>query len=280
MAQRLRGGGLVALTVATLAALVLLIGLGNWQWQRKAWKEELIATMEARASAEPLPPERWSTLTCSPVHEVGLAGSCEFMTVRLVGKFDNAGERHVFTAAPAGASPGGAGYWVFTPFELAGGNGRIYVNRGFVPEARKDPQTRPEGQIQGETELIGQIRTAEQAGMFTGESNPATNIWFLRNPREFLTRSGVEGARLARWQGSGPSGLDFYVDQIGPTPPGGLPAPRPSRLELPNRHLEYALTWWGLALTLLAVYIAFVISRLRGSESRLLDPRPPSRSPR
>lgn len=278
MTQRMRRGGLVALTVATLAALVLLIGLGNWQWQRKAWKEELIATMDARASAEPLPPERWSTLACLPVLEVGLAKSCEFTTARLAGQFDHAGERHVFTTAPAGVSPGGPGYWVFTPFDLAGGNGRIYVNRGFVPEARKNPQTRSEGQVQGETELIGQIRTAEQAGMFTGESDPAANVWFLRDPREFLTRSGTKGSELARWQGPGPSGLDFYVDQIAPAPPGGLPVPRPSRIELPNRHLEYALTWWGLAATLIGVYAVFVFGRLRGRE-RLTEAPPGSPSP-
>lgn len=268
MLHSLRGKGLAPLTIATLAGLVLLIGLGSWQWERKAWKEELIATMEARASAEPLPPDRWGELACRPVHEAGLAESCEFMSVRLAGRFDHSGERHVFTNAPRGIDPGGPGYWIFTPFDLTGGAGRLYVNRGFVPEARKDPQTRSEGQVESEVELIGQIRTAEQPGMFTGESNPAANIWFLRDPREFLSQSETGGDALARWQGAGPSGLAFYIDQISPAPPGGLPAPRPSRIELPNRHLEYALTWWGLAATLIAVYIAFVFGRLRGWEPR------------
>src|SRR5690606_28895291 len=102
-----RGKGLVALTVATLAALAILVSLGNWQWQRKAWKEELIATMAARASADPLPPERWASLGCRSANEVGLADSCEFTTVRLAGRFDHAGERHVFANAPRGANPGG-----------------------------------------------------------------------------------------------------------------------------------------------------------------------------
>lgn len=255
-----RGKGLVALTVATLAALAILVSLGNWQWQRKAWKEELIATMAARALADPLPPERWASLGCRSANEVGLADSCEFTTVRLAGRFDHAGERHVFANAPRGANPGGPGYWVFTPFELSAGS-RIYVNRGFVPEVRKNPQTRTEGQVAGEVEIIGQIRSAEQRGTFTGASDAGANIWFLRNPRELLG-AAVPG-ELARWQGMGPSGLDFYIDQISPTPPGGLPAPRASRIELPNRHLEYALTWWGLAVTLIGVYAAFVFGRLR-----------------
>lgn len=260
MRQTLRGKGLVALTIATLAALAVLIALGNWQWQRKAWKEELVATISARASADPLPPERWPSLSCRPVDEVGLAESCEFTTVRLSGHFDHASERPIFTTAPPGFS--GAGYWVFTPFDMAGA--RIYVNRGYVPEARKDPQTRSEGQITGDVEIVGQLRTAEQRGQFTAVNNPASNIWFLRNPRELLGASGASANELQRWKGEGPSGLDFYIDQISPVPPGGLPAPRASVIQLPDRHLEYALTWWGLALTLIGVYAALVLARLRG----------------
>lgn len=268
MLDDLRGRHLLLPTVATLAALAVLVALGNWQWQRKVWKEELIATIAARASAEPLPAERWSSLTCLPVHEAGLADSCEFTTVRLVGRFDHAGERHVFTTAPRDADPGGPGYWVFTPFETASGAARLFVNRGFVPEARKDPQSRPDGQVAGEVAIVGQIRTAERRGLFTAAGDPAANIWFLRNPRELLEAPATGADGLSRWQGEGPSGLDFYVDQVGSAPAGGLPAPRASRIALPNRHLEYALTWWGLALTLLGVYAAFVLGRLRSRELR------------
>lgn len=267
MQQRPRGKGLVVLTIATLAALAVLVSLGNWQWQRKAWKEELIATMDARASADPLPPERWASVTCQSANDVGLAQSCEFTTVRLVGRFDHSGERHVFTNAPQGSTPGGPGYWVFTPFDLAGTDSRLYVNRGFVPEASKSPQTRPDGQVAGEVEIIGQIRSAEERGTFTAESDPEANVWFLRDPRELLGASGADPGELQRWRGPGPSGLTFYIDQIAPVPPGGLPAPRPSRIALPNRHLEYALTWWGLAVTLIGVYAAFVIGRLRSQEA-------------
>lgn len=264
MPDNLRRKGLVAPTIAMLAALAVLLGLGNWQWQRKAWKEDLIATMSARASSDPLSPEQWRPLVCRPVDEVGLARSCDFTTVRLIGRFDHANERHIFTNAPRGTNPGGPGYWVFTPFDTAGG--RIYVNRGFVPQARKDTQTRQAGQVEGEVEIVGQIRSAEQRGMFTGESNPPANVWFLRDPRELI--GAATAGELARWQGPGPGGLDFYVDQISPTPPGGLPAPRASTIDLPNRHLEYALTWWGLAVTLLGVYAAFVIGRLSGRGPR------------
>ncbi len=266
MLQGFRTKGLFAVTLAALVAFGVLVGLGNWQWQRKVWKEELIDTITKRAAAEPLQPDRWSSLDCRPVHEIGLGPSCEFTTVRLLGQFDHGGERHIFTNVPKkGGAPGGPGYWVFTPFDIAGGKGRIYVNRGFVPEARKDPATRPEGQTHGEVEIIGQLRTAEQRGLFTGASNQATNVWFLRDPRELLDASHAGADALAPWQAreGGPGGLDFYIDQISPTPAGGLPSPRAAVIELPNRHLEYALTWWGLAVTLVGVYVAFIASRLR-----------------
>jgi surfeit locus 1 family protein len=263
MLSRLKGKGLLMPTLAMLVGVCVLTALGVWQWQRKAWKEELIATIASRSSAPPLPARLWATLNCRPMHEVGLAKSCDFLPVRLAGQFDHAAERHVFANVPrSGGDRGGPGYWVMTPFDLADGTGaRVFVNRGFVPEAMKNPQTRSAGQIEGEVEIIGQIRSAEQRSLFSGRSNPAANVWFLRDPRELLADS--DSPDRAAWTGPGPAGLDFYVDLIMPKPPGGYPAPRPSRIEIANRHLEYALTWWGLALTLIGVYVAFAFGRLR-----------------
>lgn len=260
---------MAALTMATLIACAVLVGLGVWQWQRKAWKEELIATLKARLGAAPLPPGRWAALSCPPTREAGLAASCEFTPVRLVGRFDHAGERHVFTSAPRRG--GGAGYWVLTPFDLADGTSRrVFVNRGFVPDTAKDPEARPAGQLRGDVEIIGLIRSAEERGTFSARANPEANIWFLRAPRELLTAPGTGGNErtdLARWQRPGPSGLDFYIEQMAPMPPGGLPALRSGPIEIPNRHLEYALTWWGLAAALLGVYAAFLVSRARAGSA-------------
>lgn len=265
MLDKFRGKGLLLPTLAASAAFVLLVGLGIWQWQRKAWKEELIATIDARIAAAPVAPDQWAALNCRPLQEVGLAASCDFKMVRLAGRFDHGGERHVFANVPrSGSGPGGPGYWVLTPFELENAPGsRIYVNRGFVPEPRKDPASRSEGQIADRIEIVGQVRTAEPRGIFINDNSPRANVWFLRNPRELLGLGEIE-AGPPGWQAAGPDPLEFYVEQIAPPPPGGLPAPRPSRIELPNRHLEYALTWWGLSLTLVGVYVAFVLGRIRG----------------
>lgn len=246
-------------TLAMLVALSILLGLGTWQWNRKAWKEELIATIQARSVALPVTIEQWLGRACRPVDAVGLAASCEYVAVRLTGTFDHAHERRVYTgiAKPAGGGLGGQGYWIMTPFKVAGQiEGRdvvVAVSRGFVPEDRKEPATRAPGQSQGEVEIVGLIRSAEPRATFTGENAPTKNVWYLRSPAELFADQKVLSPRLGT----------FFVDLVLPKPQGGLPEPTAVRINIPNRHLEYALTWWALALTLIGVYGAFVWSRLR-----------------
>ncbi len=48
------------------------------------------------------------------------------------------------------------------------------------------------------------------------------------------------------------------------TPPVGVEA-REMIARIPNNHLQYAVTWFGLALTLVGVYAAFALTRLRGT---------------
>jgi surfeit locus 1 family protein len=58
--------------------------------------------------------------------------------------------------------------------------------------------------------------------------------------------------------------VPFIVDaELDPGLPGGFPKGGVTRLELPNRHLEYALTWYGLAAALVAVFAAFAVTRWR-----------------
>lgn len=256
MLARLRAAGLVPVTVAMLGALAVLVGLGIWQWQRKAWKEQVIATIEARSSAAPIDAAAWLSRGCETIEKVGIERSCEYLAVRLAGTFDHAAERHVYTgiAKPPGGV-GGQGYWIMTPFRIAGTNEVVAVSRGFVPEAQKLAADRPAGQLAGETTIVGLVREAERRATFTGANAPAKNIWYLRNPQELFAAGPV-------------TRTGHFVDLLSPTPPGGLPQPTAGRIDIPNRHLEYALTWWGLALTLLGVYAAFVRERLKTASAR------------
>jgi surfeit locus 1 family protein len=231
-----------------LLAFAVLIALGTWQLQRKAWKDALIESLTQRlaAPAGPLPaPAIWPSLDPANV---------EFRRVKFTAAFDHAKEALVYGAASALRSDAvGPGYWVFTPARLAGG-GAVFVNRGFVPEGRQDPKSRAAGQIAGETEIVGAMRWPEAPGWLTPRADLAHNLWFARDHLAIAAAGGVRSV------------APFYVEQEAPVPPGGLPHPAALQVRLRNEHLQYALTWFGLALVLAVVFVAWArSSRAKGA---------------
>jgi surfeit locus 1 family protein len=145
---------------------------------------------------------------------------------------------------------------VYTPLQVAPAR-FVWINRGSVPDARKDPATRREGQVAGEIEVTGLVRLPPARGMFTPANDAAHNLWFWPD---------VAAMHASAFGGTGAEAYGFVVDaDARPAPPSGLPAGGVTRLDLPNRHLEYAITWYGLALTLVGVYAAFAAGRLRSA---------------
>ena len=144
----------------------------------------------------------------------------------------------------------GPGYFVFAPARLTGGS-VVIVNRGFVPEGRQDPKTHtaPSGVV----DIVGVMRWPEQRGQFTPPDEPAKGLWFARDPAAM--------AAAKKWGTIAP----FYVDQEGPQPSGGLPKAGPLKASLPNNHLQYAVTWYGLALVILIAAMFFARARRRGA---------------
>jgi len=239
-----RRRGIVVPIVFTLVAVVVLGALGTWQLERRSWKEGLIAGLQNKLSAAPvaLPPhERWPQLT---------AAKDEFRRVKFSAEFLDQ-EALVYTSGSAiRPDVSGPGYWVLSPARLSDGS-LIIVNRGFVPEGKQDPKTRPEGQPRGDAEIVGAMRWPEPRGLFTPNDTPAKNLWFVRDPAAIAAAKG--------WGTVAP----FYIDQEAPPAPGGLPKVGPLKPSLPNNHLQYAATWYGLALVVLISGIVFVRTRRR-----------------
>ncbi len=236
------GPGLLA-----LAAFVVLIGLSVWQLERKTWKEGLIDTLTRRLAAPPIalpPPGQWGRLKQE---------ENEFRHVSFRAEILSDQEALVYTSGSAfRPDVSGAGYWIFAPARIAGG-GVIVVDRGFVPEGRQDPTTRAEGHVAGAIDIVGVLRWPETPGLFTPAGDPPRNLWFARDP--------IAIAQAKQWGPVPP----FYVEQEAPVPPGGLPKPGVLQVSLPNDHLNYALTWFGLALVLVAVFGFWARSRRRSS---------------
>jgi surfeit locus 1 family protein len=239
----------LGLLLPALLAFAILIGLGVWQIQRKAWKENLIASLTAELAAPPIQlPTRATWPTLDPAAEA-------YHRVTFSAQFDYAREALVFASAAAfRPDVTGVGYWVFTPARLADGS-VVIVNRGFVPDGRQDPKSRPQGQVPGSVDIIGVMRWPDARHWFTPNDDVAHDLWFSRDP-----------ASIAAAKGLGPV-APFYVEQESPTPPGGLPQPGRIVVNLPDNHLQYALTWFGLAAVLVAVFISWAFT------SGLREPR-------
>jgi surfeit locus 1 family protein len=237
---RLRQAGLLWPTAASLVLFVALAGLGTWQLERKQWKEALIAKIAARIAAP--------TVDLAEAEAMARAGEdVDYLHVVAKGRFLHDKERYVY--APTAA---GLGWHVYTPLELAPGR-VVWINRGFVPDANKAASTRTPGLVAGEIEVRGLLRSYPKRGAFQPENDVAHNLWYWP---DVPAMSASAFPRVA-----GPA---FVIDADRlPAAPGGLPQGGVTRLQLPNRHLEYALTWYGLALTLIAVYLSLAAGRLR-----------------
>lgn len=230
--------------VAALACAAL-VALGLWQMQRLGWKENLIAQIAARARAAPvaLPPEAdWPRLA---------PDDYDYRHVRLSGVFDHAGQALVFRGSADGkAGAEGPGHLVLTPLRLADG-AVVIVNRGFVPLALRDAARRAAGP-RGMVELTGLMRPPEPRNAFTPADAPAKGEWFTRDPAAMAAHFGL--ARVA------PFTVDADAGPPGAPPPNG----GATVLAIPNNHLSYALTWFGLAATLAAVFAVYARRRLVG----------------
>lgn len=234
--------------VFVLAALATFIALGTWQLERKAWKEALIAELDRKLNAAPssLPPrERWPQLN---------AATDEFRRVAFPVEFLPGEEALVYSSGSAlRPDATGPGYWVFAPARLTGGS-VVVINRGFVPEGKQDPKSRPD-RPSGVVDIVGVMRWPEARGTFTPADAPAKNLWLARDP------AGMAAAK--NWGNVAP----FYIDQEAPPATGGLPRVGPLKPSLTNNHLQYALTWYGLALVTVIAAAFFVAAHRRDSAS-------------
>lgn len=232
MTVRLRP--LWGLTLCALPVLLFILGLGVWQLERREWKRDILDRISANQAAAPVSLDE--LLKADPlVHEYG--------RVKLAGTFQHA--REFYLAARDRHDE--VGLQIITP--LTTEDGRIVLfDRGFVPSDKKDPARRAAGQVPGRVEVIGVVRRAQEQRQFSPDNDPARNFWFHVD------------VPLMRQMAGAPADprLDAFFLEAGATPnPGGLPVGGQTRLDIPNDHLQYAITWFGIALALIGVWLAY-----------------------
>ncbi|HET7410284.1 MAG TPA: SURF1 family protein [Paracoccaceae bacterium] len=227
---------IIIAAVAGVIGLAMLLALGIWQVQRLGEKQALIAEIEERLAAPPV------ALPADPQPERD-----RLLRVTVRGRV-GAEELHVITSL----RPLGAGYRVISPFTLDDGR-RVLLDLGYVPQDMKDPASRPPQGSAGVTQVTGVLLWPRETDGFTPEPDLDRNIWFARNVETMADALETEPLMIVAES----HGL------------GEWPRPVPPGVDLPNRHLEYALTWFGLAIAWAVMTVLFIRTELHG--------RPPPR---
>lgn len=218
--------------LAAAAVFLALVQLGNWQVQRLSWKRDLIARVDARIHADPATaPDQaqWPAVT---------RASHEYRRVSLRGRFLH--EHEALAQATTGL---GQGHWVMTPLRRDDGE-LVWINRGFVPAEARDPTRRGAPPPDGEVEITGLLRITEPGGGFLRDNDPAADRWHSRDVAALSASRGLPAGQVA----------PYFIDQeaAARAAPGVWPAAGLTVVSFRDNHLVYAITWYGLALGLLA----------------------------
>ena len=226
--------------ICMIVGLVVLCGLGTWQVKRLYWKEALISRVADRV-ARP-------TVALSEIEQSGFSREDhEYLPVSIIGKYDHDQEVYFFTTGKGGQP----GWHVHTPLLLNDGR-FLVVNRGFVPFELKEASRRAESIEPLAVEVSGLLR-------FPLSQKPFGSLPNSLEKREFYWRNVGE---MSEAMGNPGEFLPVILDRTETTGvENALPVGGTTILRFSNNHLQYAVTWYGLALTLLAVGGYFLHSR-------------------
>lgn len=216
----------------TVVVAIACLALSAWQLERLQWKTNLIAERRAAVHAAPVAvPETLEE-----------ARRLEFRPVVAEGVLLNNKEIYLGAASPSGGEPG---FQVLTPLRLADGR-VVFVNRGYIPSALKNPEKRGGGQITGSVHVTGLLRLPHgKPSWLVPNNRPDLNYWFWVDLPEMEEAADLSGV------------APFYIDADATPNPGGWPKGGVTPIDLPNDHLQYAITWFALAVAAVAVYIVW-----------------------
>lgn len=225
------------LTLTALLALAVLLGLGVWQVQRLQWKRDLIARVEAvrTSPARPLPDLLTEQSNGVDVDYARAVTDCPGLDrapfLRLYGLQGGAAGHRYISACPVEGGPYTA----------------VLVDRGFLPDAEEARMPAPGGETPPHRPVVGVLRVPDKPSFVAPADRPAENLWHRRDVATMGRALGVTGPVAP-----------VFLFLESPAPAGFGPQPAPVPTEISNRHLGYAITWFGLAAALVGVYGALL----------------------
>jgi len=210
-----------------IPGVLLLLALGSWQTHRLFWKTEVNSFRAEQSAGVPVPLPQ----------TIADVADWHYRPVYVEGRFLHAGE--IYLAARSFRRQ--VGYHIITPFETTDGR-TVLINRGWVIEKQKLPETRIEGQIEGLTRVAGLIAIGQQDSWLKPENVPDEKFWYWVDLPSMSVAVGVPE--------------QFYlIDADETANPGGAPIGGQTRLVLRNEHLHYAIIWYLLAIGLAGITI-------------------------
>ena len=221
-------------TLISLPIFIFTLGLGVWQMERREWKRDILDRITVNQAAAPMPLDE--LLRGDPLRR-------EYGRVTLSGSFLHDTEFHL----AARSRKNDVGIQVVTPVRTDDGK-IVLFDRGWVPSTRKEPAKRAEGQVAGKIELTAIVRRSQVQRQFAPDNVPDKNVWFH-----------VDVPLMRKMAGGAPDPVldTFFLEADTKPNPGGVPIGGQTRLDIPNDHLQYALTWFGIALAMAGVYLAY-----------------------
>jgi surfeit locus 1 family protein len=221
-------------TIVMLPIVLFSLSLGVWQMERRAWKRDILDRIATNQAAAPLTLDE--LLKGDPLR-------FEYGRVRVSGSFLH--DKEFYLAARSLKNT--VGMQVVTPLRTDDGI-IVLFDRGWIPSEKKDPAKRAEGQLPGKVDLVGIVRRSQIKRQFAPDNDPARNFWFHV---DVPVMRGMAG-------GKPDPVLDSFFLEADATPnPGGIPVGGQTRLDIPNDHLQYAITWFLIALAGAGVYLAY-----------------------
>ena len=221
-------------TIIMLPIFLFSLSLGVWQMERRAWKRDILDRIATNQAAAPLTLDE--LLKGDPLR-------FEYGRVRVSGSFLH--DKEFYLAARSLKDK--VGMQVVTPLRTDDGP-IVLFDRGWIPSERKEPDKRAEGQLAGKVDLVGIVRRSQIKRQFAPDNDPARNFWFHVDVPVMRQMAG----------GAADPVLDsFFLEADATANPGGIPVGGQTRLDIPNDHLQYAITWFLIALAGAGVYLAY-----------------------
>jgi len=222
------------LTVCAIPVLTVLLGLGFWQVERLEWKQDIIIERAERFAA---PPITVREITGADLRRV------EHRRVALRGRYLHDREILIFNSVRHGQT----GFDLVTPMVLEDG-GSVLVNRGWVPRAWPSGQVvrrRPAGIV----DVTGVLRGSGKGNPWIPDNDPKRSQWFFTDIAQMAAHAGLKDAR------------SFIVKLAPGRDEDGYPKGPHASQKIRNKHLEYAITWFGLAAALVVIYVVYHVKR-------------------